>query len=208
MTCSAAEDGWGALAPPLPPSLLDAVAGGLGLAAPTPIQRAAWVAANEGGVVGDRGGREDGVGSTAGDDQEAQAALLMIAPTGTGKTLAYFVPALARRAAAGGGFKHAACIVSPTRELAVQLAADARSLLPTNAPVALAIAGADLPEAEELLEAAVVVGTPAEMLKALRDASMVGRQLVAALDAVILDEVRQQLPSPRCMSTRTHPRPA
>jgi hypothetical protein len=75
------------------------------------------------------------------------------------KTFAYLLPILQSRAALSVNdddddnselYKRTAVIVSPTRELAVQLASDAQSLLPEGSHVALAIDKQHLPTFDEV----------------------------------------------------------
>lgn len=156
--------------------------------APTPIQAATW------------GQREAG-------------SLLLFAPTGSGKTLAYMVTALWRRgeqiestsldrvaasAATGSdvasigrspseqAFERALLVVAPTRELAVQLAADLRSVLPEagkgidgEGSVQLAVAGGAFPPSEALARCAALVGTPSELLMALKAGGIASRKFVS-----------------------------
>jgi superfamily II DNA/RNA helicase len=157
--------------------------------APTPIQAATW------------GQREAG-------------SLLLFAPTGSGKTLAYMVTALWRRgeqataatqdqaveevSAASGSdvalertpseqaFERALLVVAPTRELAVQLAADLRSVLPEagkgidgEGSVQLAVAGGAFPPSEALARCAALVGTPSELLMTLKAGGIASRKFVS-----------------------------
>jgi superfamily II DNA/RNA helicase len=160
-------------------------------AAPTPIQAAAWAQRKAGGM-------------------------LLFAPTGSGKTLAYLVTALWRRgeqaaaaaapldaaaAAAPGAalrspsevaFERALLVVAPTRELAVQLAADLRALLPPagkgpdgEGSVHLAVAGGAFPPSEALARCAAVVGTPSELLMTLKAGGVASRKFVSDVRAHI-----------------------
>lgn len=54
--------------------------------------------------------------------------VLTKAKTGTGKTLAFLVPVIERAAARGTGRGVSAIIISPTRELAQQIAAEAEQV--------------------------------------------------------------------------------
>ncbi|KAH8099199.1 helicase [Aureococcus anophagefferens] len=73
---------------------------GAAFAAPTPVQAVAWPAACGGGDV------------------------VALAKTGSGKTLAYLLPAFRAAAAAPAG-SLAVVVLAPTRELAIQIGADA-----------------------------------------------------------------------------------
>lgn len=108
------------------------------------------------------------------------------AETGSGKTLAYLVPLLSRSAPADG---ISAVIVSPSQELAIQIAAEARLLLPEPSDVLLAIQPVDL-RPSCLSGARVLVGTPRALLQVFHGA----RGAVLGPDAVVLDEVDLLLP--------------
>jgi hypothetical protein len=82
------------------------------------------------------------------------------------KTFAYLLPILQSRAALSVNdddddnselYKRTAVIVSPTRELAVQLASDAQSLLPEGSHVALAIDKQHLPTFDEVFVSTVSI---------------------------------------------------
>jgi len=91
--------------------------------------------------------------------------LLIHAETGSGKTLAYLLPAFARAIEAGAESR--VLILSPTRELAVQLADEASQLIRAGAlgdaaaAVALVAPGHE-PKIDALLAARVIVATPPE----------------------------------------------
>ena len=146
--------------------------------APTPIQAATWA-------------------------QREVGSMLLFAPTGSGKTLAYMVTALWRRgelaatAATGSdvslerspseqAFERALLVVAPTRELAVQLAADLRTVLPEagtgidgECSVQLAVAGGAFPPSEALGRCAALVGTPSELLMTLKAGGIASRKFVS-----------------------------
>eukprot|EP00613_Pedinella_sp_CCMP2098_P073211 CAMPEP_0171924172 /NCGR_PEP_ID=MMETSP0993-20121228/22729_1 /TAXON_ID=483369 /ORGANISM="non described non described, Strain CCMP2098" /LENGTH=675 /DNA_ID=CAMNT_0012562357 /DNA_START=74 /DNA_END=2101 /DNA_ORIENTATION=+ len=200
------------------------------LVTPTAIQMAAWEASMTDHIVENSDDDDD---HNSDDDSKKigtfKPPLLLHAPTGSGKTLAYLLPSLQHRATifhdeiknseTSSAFEHALVVVAPTRELAVQLATDVRSLLPpthrlddiaggsSSYTVALAIAGVELPTADDLASSALggssgalgcvaLVGTPWEVLKCVRQAGAVGRQFMAAVDAVVLDEADILFPPP------------
>ncbi|KAL7438919.1 hypothetical protein ACHAXH_006753 [Discostella pseudostelligera] len=135
--------------------------------------------------------------------------LLLIAATGSGKTLAYFLPVLSR-ACDGNNREHAkkrtVLVVSPTRELAAQLARDASLLLPDKINnndgdvamlpnVLLAVRGIPPPTPTQLSHATVLIGTPNELYAVLTRISG-AKNFIAGdtLSGVILDEVDVLLP--------------
>lgn len=99
--------------------------------------------------------------------------LLCQAPTGSGKTLAFLLPAVERLAPQGKG-KHfpAVLILVPTRELALQTADTARSLLSTQEGFRTAVltGGTDIQVQIRSFSrgADIVIATPARLLDHLR----------------------------------------
>jgi len=101
--------------------------------------------------------------------------LLLIAATGSGKSLAYLLPALSK-AYESPDQKKTVLIVAPTRELAAQLARDTSLLIPddvieedqvssdgTKTNVVLAVRGIPPPTPFQIDNARVLVGTPHEL---------------------------------------------
>ena len=139
--------------------------------------------------------------------------LLLIAATGSGKTLAYQLPALSR-ACDTPGRRKTVLIVSPTRELAAQLARDASLLLPDDVNdsdggevvrpnVLLAVRGIPPPTPNEIAQATVLVGTPNELYAVLTRISGAQNFLAGdTLSGLILDEVDVLLP-PKPKALRT-----
>lgn len=135
-------------------------------------------------------------------DSSAQRALdgenlLLIAPTGSGKTLAYYLPALSKAMREDG----TVLVVSPTRELALQLCGDAVSLLSTEmdnpeSSVLLAVRGVAPPNPEQLSKATMLIGTPPELYTVLTKVDTGGFIAGDTLSAVILDEADVLLPPP------------
>ena len=146
--------------------------------------------------------------------------LLMIAPTGSGKTLSYMLPALEKVVAhkqqfedtvgvlhQSGGISKTILVVAPTRELALQLMRDTTSILSNlngdddgdddTLEVLLAVQGVQIPTTEELDAATVLIGTPKELLFVLSEIRG-GSEFLAGdvLSTVILDEVDVLLPNP------------
>jgi hypothetical protein len=160
-----------------------------GYTSPTPIQRSSSQRAKEG------------------------ENLLLIAATGSGKTLGYLLPALSKiyeNSNSNNGRK-TLLIVAPTRELAAQLARDASLLLPDEitengsitTSVLLAVRGIPPPNPNEISRASVLVGTPDELHAVLTRIS--GAQYFIAggtLSGIILDEVDVLLPpTPKTLRT-------
>jgi hypothetical protein len=144
--------------------------------------------------------------------------LLLIAPTGSGKTLSYMLPALEKivkqrkqQADTEGVMlqkgSNTVLVVAPTRELALQLMRDTTSILSnldddsgkgTNElAVLLAVQGVQMPTTEDLDAATVLIGTPKELVYVLGEIKG-GQEFIAGdvLSSVVLDEVDVLLPNP------------
>lgn len=128
----------------------------------------------------------------AGEDMLAQA------KTGTGKTIAFLLPAISRMISQTDPVKDtntAILVVSPTRELAIQIAEDAKKLL-TRFPhyrVSVAVGGTN-PNAslKALLKGAhIVVATPGRLLDHLGDAQVVRK--MQRVQTLVLDEADRLL---------------
>jgi hypothetical protein len=120
------------------PDALNAAMLARGISTPTPIQSAAF-------------------GRVA-----AGESVVLHAETGSGKSLAFLLPTFLRL-----GDKGRAIVVAPTRELAVQLGAEAAGIAAAlGGEVQLAIVGT-APTVEALCAARVIIGTPAELRFAL-----------------------------------------
>jgi len=109
--------------------------------------------------------------------------VVMEAPTGSGKTLAFLLPLVERVGAPGPGPR--ALVVTPTRELAVQVEGVLQSL-DHDLRVALLYGGVGYATQTQALKAGVdaVIGTPGRIL------DMVGRRLVSLsrVEYLVLDE--------------------
>jgi len=113
--------------------------------------------------------------------------LLVQSRTGSGKTLAFGLPLMHRLS----NENHAQAIVlTPTRELAQQVAAELRSVMP-RLPIALLVGGTSYdPQLSALrLGAPVVVGTPGRVLDHLER----GTLDLATVTMVVLDECDEML---------------
>lgn len=117
-------------------------------------------------------------------------------PTGTGKTLAFVVPALARLSGAHAGDDIRVLVVTPTVELAVQLGAVVEQLC-DRPPLVLAQDGVqDLDTQRRALDGyrgPVLVGTAKQLRDVLGQAERRWARL-ARLATVVLDEVDLMLP--------------
>ncbi|HYB99732.1 MAG TPA: DEAD/DEAH box helicase [Candidatus Limnocylindrales bacterium] len=148
------------------PSLVDAVAD-MGYSEPTPIQAQAIP------VV------------LAGRD------LIACAATGTGKTAAFMLPVL-QLLSAGDAGRCRALVLSPTRELALQIDEQAQALgYYVGLSAAPVVGGVDMGPQERALRAgaAMVVATPGRLLDHMR----FGYVDLAAVEIVILDEADRML---------------
>lgn len=112
------------------------------------------------------------------------------AQTGTGKTLAFLLPILERVKAADPAVQ--ALILSPTRELAIQITAEAKKLAPVvGASVLATYGGQDVEKQIRRLQGAaqIVVATPGRLLDHLRR----GTIRLDRLSMLVLDEADQML---------------
>jgi len=122
--------------------------------------------------------------------------VVLHAETGSGKTLAYLTPLLA---ALDGGAGLQVVVVCPSQELAVQIANEAKKLLPRDDAVLLALSTSTAAEQEQqeriqrtLGPVQVAVGTPQRLLDLLGGPR--ARGILKQLRAVVLDEVDAMLP--------------
>ena len=125
--------------------------------------------------------------------------ILARARTGTGKTIAFLVPALQNISLKKERGKIEVLCVSPTRELATQIATQAVKLLrfhPGRPKVQTLYGGKVKPEKDANIfrenQPSVVVATPGRLLQHLRDNSL-GHQVLAKLSVLVLDEADQLL---------------
>ncbi|CAM9208434.1 unnamed protein product, partial [Phaeothamnion confervicola] len=132
--------------------------------------------------------------------------VLARAKTGTGKTLAFLIPAIERaaraRAAAGGSLDGTSCLViSPTRELAAQIAKEAELLATFHGKgrdrmtVDIAVGGACKPAADlkrfRGSPPVILVATPGRLLDHLENGGL--RPMFRDLDTLVLDEADRLL---------------
>jgi ATP-dependent RNA helicase DeaD len=138
----------------------------LGLTQPTPVQERAIPPAGAGRDV------------------------IVQAQTGTGKTLAFVLPILDKVDTSAPHVQ--ALIITPTRELAIQITAEIRKLAPIiGASVLAAYGGQDVDAQIRKLQGAahIVVGTPGRLLDHLRR----GTIRLSRLSWLVLDEADQML---------------
>ena len=122
---------------------------------------------------------------------------LVQAKTGTGKTIAFLLPALQSMIAQGRGRGRgiSLLVISPTRELAMQIAAEATSLLQRlpDYKVRIAIGGSnkDREERQILGGCDILVATPGRLLDHMENAEIIER--FRHLDTLVLDEADRLL---------------
>jgi superfamily II DNA/RNA helicase len=171
------------LMPSLPPSVATALES-RGLCSPTPIQAAAIPHVLDG------------------------QSIVLHAETGSGKSLAFLLPALVRLGSAGASSSPSldpnaeepsekVLVIAPTRELAVQLANEAATLVPWEGAVQIVAVGAT-PHPSALHSASVVTCTAPELLALLDIEGNLGGAIDALLSQVrvlVLDELDMLLPT-------------
>jgi ATP-dependent RNA helicase MSS116 len=122
----------------------------------------------------------------------AECDLLVRAKTGTGKTLAFLIAALEtalarRNGQALDGKNIPIMIISPTRELALQIAEEARRLVRSHGmKVGVAVGGTNRGRCFETIERSrvdILVGTPGRVIDILKS-SEIARKKVENLDTV------------------------
>lgn len=127
--------------------------------------------------------------------------ILAQAKTGTGKTIAFLLPAIQRmihRKSNGRSGNVSLLVISPTRELAMQIAEEARALLQRlQFKVCIAIGGTNKNQEEKriLQGCDVLIGTPGRLYDHLGsggEQSQVGSML-QRLDTLVLDEADRLL---------------
>lgn len=113
------------------------------------------------------------------------------AQTGTGKTFAFMLPILEKLDVQNGDVQ--ALIVTPTRELAIQITAEARKLAAGKKGVAIlaAYGGQDVEQQLRKLQGGchIVIGTPGRLLDHLRR----GTLKLNKVSSLVLDEADQML---------------
>ncbi|QDS71384.1 hypothetical protein FKW77_002818 [Venturia effusa] len=122
--------------------------------------------------------------------------VLAQAKTGTGKTVAFLVPSIERILRQGGADgKIGLLVISPTRELALQIATEAKKLLQRypGFSVCTAIGGVDKnKEARAIYNGCqILVATPGRLLDHLSDEEMQFR--LSNLTSLVLDEADRML---------------
>ncbi|KAI1478732.1 DEAD-domain-containing protein [Daldinia eschscholtzii] len=125
--------------------------------------------------------------------------VLAQAKTGTGKTIAFLLPAIQRMMSREGGQRAGVSllVISPTRELAMQIADEARALLQhcQQYSVCTAIGGTNknVEEKRILKGCDILIGTPGRLLDHLSDESGLVVKKLQCLDTLVLDEADRLL---------------
>lgn len=123
----------------------------------------------------------------------AGESVMLHAETGSGKSLAFLLPSVHLL-----GPSAKMLLVAPTRELAVQLAAEASALLPGNADAVQIVSVGSIPPARLLLGASVLACTAPEMMALLLESGTMSSAVDAALSdlrLIVLDEMDSLLPT-------------
>ncbi|KAL1743756.1 P-loop containing nucleoside triphosphate hydrolase protein [Schizophyllum fasciatum] len=123
------------------------------------------------------------------------ANLLVQAKTGTGKTLAYLVPAIEKLQSRPPGQHISIVVIAPTRDLALQIGAQAHLLLKDSLYSARhAVGGTDIKEERRqlLTGSDILVTTPGRLLDHLENESGLKERL-RNVDMLIYDEVDRLL---------------
>ncbi|TDH68964.1 hypothetical protein CCR75_000289 [Bremia lactucae] len=119
--------------------------------------------------------------------------VLVSAPTGTGKTASYLIPAIAQIMFAREGLKEVlALVLAPARELAIQIETVAKALMHgiLEMKTALLIGGLPLPTQRYRLQTGVqlIVATPGRFLDIVTNYSE-GEEIIPAIRTCVIDEV-------------------
>ncbi|KAI1080900.1 DEAD-domain-containing protein [Whalleya microplaca] len=126
------------------------------------------------------------------------ADILAQAKTGTGKTIAFLLPAIQNliNRKIKPGTKVSLLVISPTRELAIQIAEEAGTLLKRlpQYKVCIAIGGTnkDMEERRILRGCDILIGTPGRLYDHLGGSSTIVERL-QSLDTLVLDEADRLL---------------
>lgn len=118
--------------------------------------------------------------------------VIVQAQTGTGKTMAFLLPILERAAARGTQEGIGALVLTPTRELAIQITAEARGLAEAVGLSILPVYGGQdvIAQAHKLdSDPDLVIATPGRLLDHMRR----GTVSLDALTVLVLDEADQML---------------
>jgi ATP-dependent RNA helicase MSS116, mitochondrial len=120
---------------------------------------------------------------------------LVQARTGTGKTLAFLLPSIQSALDTGrtGGGSIATLILSPTRELALQIAAEAKALTArmSRFKIATAIGGTNKNTEARHLACTILVATPGRLIDHMSDPGV--PELFGRLQTLVLDEADRML---------------
>eukprot|EP00752_Nemacystus_decipiens_P004212 g3849.t1 len=121
--------------------------------------------------------------------------VLAKAKTGTGKTVAFLIPAIERAAARGNGKGVSALIISPTRELAQQIATEAQQIMSFHRlKLMCSVGGVNVNRDLNQLNSGapdILVATPGRLLDLLENHGLA--RDMKSLDSLIFDEADQLL---------------
>jgi len=122
--------------------------------------------------------------------------LVVRAHTGTGKTLAFLIPAIEKLAAEPAGQGVAILVVSPTRELALQIGREAETLLSLHDISLMTMIGGTSTRHDQVslrrIKPRVLVSTPGRLLEHL-ERTYLFATLVQNLQTLVLDEADRLL---------------
>ncbi|OLP96313.1 DEAD-box ATP-dependent RNA helicase 26 [Symbiodinium microadriaticum] len=122
--------------------------------------------------------------------------LVVRAHTGTGKTLAFLIPAIEKLAAEPAGQGVAILVVSPTRELALQIGREAEKLLSLHDMSLMTMIGGTSTRHDQVslrrVKPRVLVSTPGRLLEHL-ERTYLFPTLVQNLQTLVLDEADRLL---------------
>ncbi|CAN0360439.1 unnamed protein product, partial [Scytosiphon promiscuus] len=121
--------------------------------------------------------------------------VLAKAKTGTGKTVAFLIPAIERAAKRGNGRGVSALIISPTRELAQQIAEEAQQIMSFHRlKLMCSVGGVNVNRDLNQLNSGapdIMVATPGRLLDLLENHGLA--RDMNTLDSLIFDEADQLL---------------
>ena len=134
------------------------------------------------------------------DHAQARESVLLISPTGGGKTLAGFLPSLAEITARGSGEGIHTLYISPLKALAVDIARNLEApIAEMGLPVIVETRTGDTPHSKRMRQRQkppdILITTPEQVSLLVADPH--AAHLLKGLRTVILDELHHQLTEPR-----------